>query len=175
MTTPTKPSRLLREEDVLRLIRDRFTDGRHDLECAIASLPCVPVSEELEECARMCEAAGHDERLADGGLYLRAARLLRAPQQQAEPVAHPLSDRLRNLASEIEPNDSHEEIDPDAALLNEAADALEYASPPPATPDSEAEGLLREVEPYLSPKVLHRVSDMLSIQERIRAYLEKHK
>ena len=42
-----------------------------------------------------------------------------------------------------------------------------------ATPDSEAVELLREVEPYLSPKVLHRVSDMLSIQERIRAYLGK--
>jgi hypothetical protein len=51
----------------------------------ICKVCAKPVSEEREECARMCEAAGHDERLADGGLYLRAARLLRAPQQQAEP------------------------------------------------------------------------------------------
>lgn len=40
----------------------------------------APQEGEVEECARQCEAAGHDERLADGGLYLRAARLLRATQ-----------------------------------------------------------------------------------------------
>lgn len=35
---------------------------------------------DIEECIRQCEAAGHDERLADGKLYLRAAALLKRAQ-----------------------------------------------------------------------------------------------
>ena len=38
-----------------------------------------PPTPERERLAAMCEAAGHDERLSTGQLYLDAARLLRAP------------------------------------------------------------------------------------------------
>lgn len=35
--------------DVERRIRERFTDGRHDLECAIASLPAEPADKPSEQ------------------------------------------------------------------------------------------------------------------------------
>jgi hypothetical protein len=158
----------IKREDVLRLIPKHVSPAMADeLADAIAALPSAPVSEERKSVARQLEVlAGRfsDDNMADESVTCReASRLLRAPQQQAEPVAWQI--KVAGVWANC-PNEPEDEPGIEVRGL--------FAAPPP---DDEAVRLLREVMAegieYATGSNYQLVQMSDALREAVRAYLSR--
>ena len=146
------PQQLIDREAVLRRIRavlakDEDTFIRNYLIDNIAALPdASPVSEEREEIIRGLEFIANRpvgivySAVLDEDVLARAIRLLRAPQQQAEPCPLCRGSGKVEVTSFSNPKKSISK----SCHICKGTGVL--AAPPP---DDEAVRLLRELAPYL--------------------------